>query len=106
VPIPTAALPQRITIEAYQGTSGTGQPVYGPARTVRARVVGKRRAVRTREGVDVIADAMADVRPGATVPAESKVTVDSRVYEVLGIAESVELRRPHHAALILEGPKP
>lgn len=106
MPIPTAALRHRITVEPYEGTTGTGGPVYGEPVALRARLVGKRRAVRTRDGVDVIADATADIRPGATIPAESRVIRDGRVYEVLAVVDVEDLGRPWARQLILEGPKP
>lgn len=88
------------------GTTGTGQPVYGAAVSVPGRFVGKRRAVRRSDGTDVIADATFDVRPGLDVPAESRVTRDGKVYEVLAVSDAEDLTRSHHKALILEGPKP
>lgn len=104
--IPTAVLRERATIRPYLGTSGQGAPLFGtPLTGVPGRLVGKRRAVRTREGVDVIADATLDVRPGLDVVAESEVQVRGRTYTVLAIADAEELNRPHHTELILEGPR-
>lgn len=106
MPIPTAVLRTRIIIRPYQGTTGTGQPVYGDPIARRARWVGKRKAVRTREGVDVIASATADIRPNLTVPAESQVTRNDQIYEVLDVIDVEDLERPWARQLILEGPKP
>lgn len=109
--IPTAVLPHRVTLRAYQGEGGTGGPVFGPDLTdVPARIVGKRRAVRTRDGADVIADATCDLRPrhrGQTldVLAQSEVTHGDRTYTVLGVAETVDLTRAHGVQLLLEGPR-
>lgn len=104
--IPTAALPHEVTIEAAAGTTGGGAPAYGEPVTVRARVVGKRRQVRTSTGVDIIASATATIRPGPTVPAGSLLTHGADLYEVVDTATAVELRRPHSVELILDGPRP
>lgn len=107
MPIPTASLPHRITVEPHQGTTGTGEPVYGAPLSLRARVVGKRRAVRNSDGVDVIADATAQLRPDVGhIPTESRVTHQGQLWDVLGWAQQQDLRRPHHVELLLEGPQP
>ena len=103
--IPTALLPHRVTIEAYQGNSANG-PVFADPVTIRARVVGKRRAVRTREGVDVITSAVAVVRPTIEVPAESKLTHGARTFIVLDVADGEDFNgRTHNRELMLEGPQ-
>lgn len=109
--IPTAALRQRVTLRRYLGEGGTGGPVFAdPLADVPARLVGKRRAVRTREGTDVIADATCDLRPvhkGQTldVLAESEVVDGDRTYTVLGVADLMDLTRPHGIQLLLAGPR-
>lgn len=104
--IPTAELPHRVTIEDKVGTSGNGAPVYGPARSnIAAKIDGRRRAVRNREGVDVIASATAVLRP-RTVPPGSRVTHGQRRYEVLEAVDKMELRRVELTTLILDGPRP
>jgi hypothetical protein len=104
--IPTAVLRERATIRPYQGTTGTGAPAFGPPLTrVPCRLVGKRRAVRTRDGVDVIADAVVQIRPGYDIVAESTVEIRGRTYTVLVVSDAEELARPHHTDLIVEGPR-
>lgn len=103
--IPTAALPHRITIEPYLGETATG-PSFGAARTnVRARVVAKRRMVRDSTGRDIIAAATITVRPGAAIPAESRITHGTQTFTVLDAAESAELGRTHSWQLICDGPR-
>jgi hypothetical protein len=103
--IPTAALRHRITIEPYEGSGALG-PIYGdPITDVPARVVGKRRAVRTASGTDVIASAVCVIRPALDVRAESRVIHNGRRYVVLDVADSEDLTRPHHRELILDGPQ-
>lgn len=106
MPIPTAALPHRIAVEPYLGQTGTGALAYGAPQSRRARVIGKRRAVRTSEGVDVIADATATIRPTTHWPKRSRVTWQGRTYDLLGVSEQMELRRPLLHELILKGPRP
>lgn len=102
--IPTAALRQRITITPYTGHGAYG-PTWGtPVVNVPARWSGKRRAVRKSDGTDVIASAVADVRPSVQVAAESKVTYAGRDYVVLDVLDVMGLTRLHHRQLILEGP--
>lgn len=99
--IPDAALREVITVEPYRGSGAYG-PIYGDAFTLRARVEGRRRAVRNREGVDVISSASATIRPDAReVPAESKVTHDGNDYEVLDVIIGEGLTRPAYRELIL-----
>lgn len=103
--VPSSLLPHQVTIEAFQGTSGGAGPVYGAPVAVRARVEGRRRAVRTGAGIDVISSATAIVRPDVAVAVEARLTHRGRVYEVLDVAEGEGLRGPAYRELILEGPK-
>lgn len=106
--IATAELPDTVTIEPYEGTTGLGGQSFGDPVTVRARVVGQRRQVRTSGGVDLVADATIRVRPNLTVdvPPESRVTdQNGNVWTVVAAATAVELRRPHHVDLIVTGPR-
>lgn len=99
--VPTALLRERITVEPFEGSGAYG-PVYGAAFTLRARVEGRRRAVRTTGGTDVIASATATIRPDAReVPVESKVTHGDRDYEVLDVILGEGLTGPTYRELIL-----
>lgn len=106
--VPTSLLPDRITIEPYLGSGAYG-PSYGDPVTLRARVEGRRRAVRTSGGVDVIGQATATVRPTpaamAAAAVESKVTHGDRTYEVLDVVRGEGLTRLSHLELILGGPR-
>lgn len=104
MPIPTATLPLRVTIEPYLGSTSTG-PAYGAATTVRARKVGRRRAVRTSEGVDVISSASFVFRPDVVLAAESRITHGADTYTVLDVADSVELTRSYAFEVLVEGPR-
>lgn len=105
--IPTAVLRDRATLRPFLGTTGQGAPVFGtPVDDVPCRIVGKRRAIRTRDGVDVVADAVIQIRPRQDdLVAESEVCVRGRTYTVLAVADAEELARPHHTDLIVEGPR-
>lgn len=104
--IPTAVLRHRVTIQAYVGDSAYGPTWDIPMDRVPARVVGRRRAVRTSTGVDVIADATATIRPGRDIPAESLLTHRGRTYTVVGVADAEDLTGPAGVELILAGPRP
>lgn len=84
--VPTSLLRQTITVEPYLGDSAYG-PVYGPATTARGRVEGKRRAVRKRDGTDVISTASITVRPDVNIPTESRVVAP---HPVTGLDETFE----------------
>lgn len=103
--IPTATLPHRVTIEPHESTAGNGTVVYGRPLRVRGRVVGKRRAVKTSTGVDVIGSAVCIVRPDSRITAESQLTHGTRTYTVLDVASAEDGTNAHHVELILEGPR-
>lgn len=103
--IPTAALPHRVTVARYLGNSAYG-PTWGAPVRMRARVTGKRRAVKTSNGVNVIADATCVLRPCKEIPAESTLTHHGRIYTVLGVMDNPGLVRDHNTELILTGPRP
>lgn len=109
--IPSAVLRQRATLRRYLGDGAYGPTWADPVTGVPCRIVGKRRAVRTREGVDVVADATADLRPVhngqplGEIVAESTLEVGERTYTVLGVADVEDLTRPHGTQLLLEGPR-
>lgn len=98
--VPSSLLRETITIEAFLGAAAYG-PKYGPATSVKARVEGRRRAVRTADGTDVIASATAIVRPEVEVTPESRVVHDGRTYEVLDVLVGEGLTRPAYRELIL-----
>lgn len=103
MPIPTASLPHRVTIEAYLGDTAYG-PTFAAATAVRARKVGRRRAVRTSDGVDVISSASFVFRPDVTLAAGSRITHGTDTYTVLDVAESIELHRGYALEVLVEGP--
>lgn len=105
--IPHAALPHRVTLRRYKGSTAYG-PTWGhPERRIRARITGRRRMVKTSTGVDVIADATCVLRPCGEIPVESTITdLHGRTYTVLGVADNPGLTRQHNTELILQGPRP
>lgn len=102
--VPSSLLPHRVALRPYRGTSGTAGPVYGPQRTVKARVEGRRRAVRTSTGIGVISTATAIVRPDESIPVQSRLIHDGRTFEVLQNNAGEGLRQTAYRELILEGP--
>jgi hypothetical protein len=104
VRVPTSLLPHTVTLAPFEGTSGSQGPVYGAPVTVKARLEGKRRAVRTSTGIDVIGSATAIVRPDVAVAAEDHLVHGEHTYEVLVVTEGEGLRQRAYRELILEGP--
>lgn len=106
VKVPTSLLRQTVTVEAYLGDSAVG-PVYGSPTTVRARVEGKRRAVRRANGTDVISTASITVRPDVNIPTESRivaphpVTGADETFEVLEVITGAGLARPSHFEVLV-----
>lgn len=98
--VPTALLPDTITVEPYQGAGAYG-PVYAAAVQIRARVEGRRRTVRRADGTDLISSATAIIRPGTEVATESRVTHEDRTYEVVDVLIGEGLRRPAYYELVL-----
>lgn len=98
--VPRSLLNRTITVEPYEGSSAYG-PVYGEPVEMRARVEGRRRTVRRPDGVDVISQASATIRPGTPVPAESRVTIDGQAYWVLDVVQGEGLTGPAYVELVL-----
>lgn len=105
MPIATALLPLRVTVEAYIGSGSHGARYATAVTSVPARFVGRRRAVRTTTGTDVISSGSFVFRPDVTVPAESRITNGTDTYTVLDTAPAGELRRPHSIEVLVEGPR-
>lgn len=105
--VPAALLNQRITIEPYLGETAYG-PKWGDPLTVRARVEGERRTIRRSDGTDVTSSARATVLPeivdrlpaGAELP-QSKVTYETRTYDVLDVLDGMGLSSAAYRDLIL-----
>lgn len=105
--IPKAVLRQRVRIDRRTGINGAGASVYAePELDVPARLVRQTRTVRTPQGADVVATAVCQVRPGLDVPSGSLVTLDGESWEVLDVQHALDLSRPHHDDLVLDGPRP
>lgn len=100
--IPTATLPHTVTITPYLGDGAEG-PMYGTAVTARARVVGRRRQVTTANGTNIVAPATVTLRPGVSVPAESKITHDGQTYTVLEVSTAMQLGSDYCTRLICDG---
>jgi hypothetical protein len=92
VKIPASLLPHRITVAPYLGSSAYG-PKHGDAVTIRARIDGRRRVVKTPDGADLMSSATATIRPpGFEIAPESKATWEGREYEVLDVLPLTHLR--------------
>lgn len=91
--IPTAVLRETLSVEAFEGSSAYG-PVYSDPETVKARVEGKRRLVRSTSGTDLISSATAYVRPEVDKPIGSRVTHGDRVYELVDVLPGEGLTGP------------
>jgi len=101
VKVPTSLLRSRITIEPFEGESAYG-PVYGTAVAgIPARFDGQRRTVRKADGTDLVASGTLIVRPDVTIAAQSRVTIDSTVYEVVEVLPAEGLARPSHLEVLV-----
>lgn len=100
--IPTAILRQILTVESYLGESASG-PLYDEENAVRypARVRPRRRVVRSSEDTVTMWDAVADLRPNATVSVGDRATCDGVVYRVEAVDQQMDLGRVHHLSVQL-----
>lgn len=72
---------KEITVRPRTGEGAYG-PVFGAAKTVKARVVFRRRVVKGAGGDDLMAEAtvLTDPREADDIPVQSEVTVDGTTY--------------------------
>lgn len=70
-------MPHTVVIEPYASRDGWGKPTYGAGVTVKARVQGKNRMVRTRDNVE--AASMTQIYIGTTpsVGPDDRITLPS-----------------------------
>ncbi|MFG2059668.1 hypothetical protein ACGFI9_37220 [Micromonospora sp. NPDC048930] len=101
--------PVTVQLEPYQGTSGYGQPVYGPPADLAPCVVeDTRRLVRVQTQDAAGAEQVSSTTvygPLATVPAGSRITIPGRpAARVLAVARNEDhgLGLPSHLELSLE----
>ncbi len=90
--IPSALLRQSLTIRPRAGEGATG-PLYGDPVSYAARIEPRRRQVRDAGGEMVISDAVAWLRPGASVAVGDQAIVFGRILAVLAVAEIQGLNR-------------
>ena len=98
--IPSALLRQSLTIRPRAGEGATG-PVYGDPVAYAARIEPKRRQVRDAAGEVIVSDAVAWLRPDASVVVGDRALVFGRVLTVLAVAELQGLRRTEFLELTL-----
>lgn len=99
--VPTSLLLQRIDLRPLEGEGADG-PVMGDWVTgVRARVVGRRRVVRSGGGNDRTSTQTAIVRPKNVVAPESQARFDGDTYEVAEVIPMEGLRGPAGYELVL-----
>ena len=98
--IPSALLRQRLTTRPRTGEGATG-PVFGDPVVHVARVEPKRRQVRDASGEVVISDAVAWLRPGASVAVGDQAVVYGRILAVLAVAEVQGLSRTEFLELTI-----
>lgn len=98
--VPSSLLRERITVEPYLGSTAYG-PKWGTPVQVKARVEGKRRAIKTTDGVDVISTASATIGAEHTFRPESKVTHGDRAFQVLDVLDGEGLTGPAYRELML-----
>lgn len=98
-----------LVVEPYLAESGSGEPLYGPAFTIRGWCEGKRRMVRTQmtqtnTGDETMAEATFYANRGPTIPPGSRVTLPngltSRVLQVLD-HDGGSLPLPSHLEIVI-----
>lgn len=107
--IPKAALPHRIAVRRWIGTTGDGTPTYGTSATIPARVQGRRTKTIGSDGASVTGSATALVQ-ATDIDPEALVTVlvgpfASKVFRVVGTEAIPGGHRDHGSTLVLEGPR-
>jgi hypothetical protein len=83
-----------VTVEPYQGTSGSGKAVYGPAATYKGRVESSRRTITTKDGKNVVTVARAFFKPDVSVPEQSRVTCEGLKYLAVTDGKAQGATRP------------
>ena len=66
---------ESVTIEPWTGQDSAGEPSYGPAVTYKARVVDRRRLVRTIAGRETMSTTTAWLKGAPVVDARSRITL-------------------------------
>jgi hypothetical protein len=92
-------LTQTITIESVASRDGYGKPAYGPARTYRARVVGKIRMVRDANGEERVSSATVHVDATDIVPTDRITLPDGSQPLVLSVGSYPDERGAHHQVI-------
>ena len=103
--IPTAALPDRVTVEHYLGTTGAGTPAYGAPVSARSRKVGRVRTVRSANGNDTVSSYSFVFRPTVVVPPLSRITHGDDTYTVIDASDARQLHRGWALEVAVEGPR-
>lgn len=87
---------QTVSVEPYEGESAYG-PVYGAAYDLRCRIESRIHTVLLPDGEESQAMARLYCRPGANLPAQSRVTWDGQLHDVLTVAtQPGPGGQPHH----------
>lgn len=114
--IPTSVLRQRCTLEPFRGEKSLGGAAYGPPVEMRCRFDSRRRVVRRADGTEQIAEGTVIVRPFNQLdedapdtpidyptawPPESRVTLGTTAYRLVGVNVAQGLNRPSHLELMV-----
>jgi hypothetical protein len=92
-------LTQTVTVETVTSRDGYGKPVYGTARTYRARVVGKTRLVRDANGVERVSSETVYADSTDLMPTDRITLPDGSQPLILSVGSYPDERGAHHQVI-------
>lgn len=97
-----ALMNQQVTVEPFASSNMYGEPAFGDAVTMQARIEGRPQMVRTATGEERVASAVVYVDSTPVVSPRDRVTLpDGSTPLVLSVIEMPDERGPHHQAIYL-----
>lgn len=95
-----ALMPHQVTIQRFTGRDLFGQPQYGPPEVYRARVVGKQRLVRSRDGTEKVSATQVYVFGAPAVSVEDRITLpDGSQPPILAVSRVPDETGDHHVVI-------
>lgn len=102
---------QTVSVAPFSSMDGYGKPTYGPAKTYRARVTGKRRMVRDAEGREVVSSQTVYLASNAAIGPKDRITLSTGDAgstdpaalspEILAVGRFPDGRLMHHTEIYL-----
>ena len=89
-------LTDTVTITPKAGQDSYGRRTYGTAVSYSCRVQDAKKALRTPDGRDVVADGMVILLGNPPVTAEDRLVVNGAAVNILKVDNNHDERGPHH----------